>query len=227
MRAAYDDEYVYFLVQWDEVAGNGFSVGANAERDTWEFDGSDWDRSNAMEDRVSLMFFIRGEFFDDEIWEQRGCAMACHADNQVGMYTVSDTTDLDCWVWGSVTTDPMGHAFDAAVVQADFSAGIYSRVVQDLGASLYFDNNSGDTLPEFMHKADPNFNADYPLTLYKIQGFDVNSAWEPGSTIPGIVNSYPTFSASDVLSAGQFDNGTWTVEFKRARATKNGDDVQF
>jgi len=226
MRAGYDNDFVYFMVQWEEVAQDGFSVGVNAEQRTWTYNSNHrWVRSSTREDRVSLMFFIRGEFFDDEIWGMQGCDMACHAQHQVGMYTLSDTTDLDCWTWGSVTTEPMGYAKDAVVISADEGRNDYRRVIEDQGAHLYFDNVT-DTLPLFMHKADPNYNAAYPLTLYKVKGFRT-TGWQTGATIPGIVNSYPTFSAADVSAAGHFENGTWTVEFRRARQTKNPDDIQF
>jgi hypothetical protein len=94
--------------------------------------------------------------------------------------------------------------------------------------------NADDVVAEFpayQHLNDPNYNAPLPLWDHELITLDIDedTPWESGSTIPSYFSSVPTGSNADIVARGSFDEGTgtWTVEFKRARRTGNGDDVQF
>lgn len=229
MRAAYDEDYVYFLIQWTEVENTDppFEVSASDQHRTWRFDGEDWDRRSELEDKVALFWLIQGDTVNTELWQGYGCEIACHAGKLTGMFTTDDTTDIDAWVWGSVTSDPVGFAVDGAV-------GYQSNVQNnpdgfriDAGAHTWLNNSAGDTLPAYQHKTGPNYSGSYPVFMWEIDGFDFDAAWEVDATIPGVVMSYPSYSAADLFAKGRYENGTWTVEMVRARNTKNFDDIVF
>ncbi len=242
MRAAYDKDYFYLLVKWQEVAEDGFQVGINDEYRTWSFESiadvdtlgdttgwtDTWVHSSDVDDRVAIFWLIEPARFEDEVaWGLDGCRIACHAGNRGGMYTPVDTTELDAWSWGAATSDPTGYAVDANITSAKNLQG--NAFWFDEGDRVWL-NNATDTfpfLPIYQHKMDPNANAQYPLMVWEIQGFDENADWDVGSTIPGVVSSYPSFSAADIVAKGHFENGFWTVEFRRLRKTGNIDDVTF
>jgi len=229
MRAAYDKEYIYLLVQWDEVANDGpilFDISANDKFRPWTFSGGEWTRSSAIDDRVSIFWFMQGRFEDIVGWQTDGCGIACHADQATGMFTPIDTTRLDAWEWGSVITDPQGYGKDAFV--QSLSVGGLTGYLTDVGNPVFLENISG-TYPIYQHKEDPNADALNPLDEWEVQGFQLDDeTWLDGATIPGAVAIYPTKSAADISAKGKFVDGTWTVEFKRARDTGQGkDDLKF
>ena len=229
MRAAYDDDYVYFLIQWTEVENVDppFEVSADDEHRTWRFDGEDWGRRSGLEDKVALFWLIQGDTANAELWQGYGCEVACHADRPTGMFTTDDTTDIDAWVWGSVTSDPVGFAVDGVVGYQTDTETNPDGFTRDGGAHTWLDNSAGDGLPAFQHKTGLDYSGSYPVFMWEIEGFDVDAAWEADATIPGVVMSYPSYSAADVFSKGQYEDGTWTVEMVRARNTKNFDDIAF
>ncbi len=245
MRAAYDKDYFYLFIQWEEVAEGGFEVGIDDEFRTWTYEllfevdstGLDttwtwtWVRDSNVDDRVAVFWMIEPSRYEDEVaWSVDGCRIACHAGYRSGMYTPIDTTQIDAWSWGSVTTDPTGYAVDAYISSVSSSDPTPNGFRFDAGDRVWLDNTT-DTVPIVplvQHKMDPNSNAQYPLMLWEIEGFDrLNPDWEVGTTIPGIVSSYPSYSAGDVLAKGHFEDGIWTVEFRRVRDTGNIDDIVF
>jgi hypothetical protein len=238
IRAAYDKDYFYLLIRWKEIAEEDFQVGVDDEFRTWTYElivdvdstGVDstwtWVRSSDADDRVAVFWLIEPSRFEDEVaWGIDGCRIACHAGNQGGMYTPIDTTQLDVWSWGAVTTDPTGYAVDAFIS----SAPIPNAFRFDAGDRVWLDNTTDTVpiLPLVQHKMDPNSDAQYPLMIWEIQGFDEDADWDLGATIPGVVSSYPSYSAGDILAKGHFEDGFWTVEFRRIRDTGNIDDIVF
>jgi hypothetical protein len=240
IRAAYDKDYFYMMVQWAEVEVSGFVIGEADEFRTWAFvtdttvvDGDstfedEWSRGDQYDDRVSIMWLIEPAWYYDEIeWRESGCNIACHASRPGGLHTEKDTTVIDVWIWGSVISNAVGVAYDGTIRSAPRPNGLQ----MDMGDQPYLINWQQELgepqLPLFQHKIDPNYNSPYPLSLWEVTGFDVEADWELGSTIPGVVAAFPTGSSADVLSVGKFDNGIWTVEFRRARNTGFVDDVKF
>ncbi len=232
VRAGYDGKYIYMQIQWTEVEGNGFVIGENREYRTWErsLDEDDrptWVRQQLYEDKLSIMWLKRGEWYDIINWETDGCRLACHAERQEGMFTLSDTTDIDTWVWGAATTDPMGFAQDALIGYIAENDPVSNAFQEDRGSHVFIDNfDSDNNRPLYQHKEDPNTNAPYPLLTYEVFGYRT-FGWQIGSTIPGIVANYPSHSAADIEAKGHFENGTWTVELRRLMDTHNVDDAQF
>ena len=137
---------------------------------------------------------------------------------------------VDAWSWGAATTRPVGTADDWSVTA--------SGKKPDVGQGPYFDNFvEPDSVPLYMNRRDPNLRTSegtkmstptYPLWFFEAVGFSW-TGWTQdwGCFVPGIVTTIPSESRADIYAAASFDNGTWTVEIKRARKTHHGDDVQF
>jgi hypothetical protein len=196
MRFAYDNDYVYMLVRWREVAAegsHGFSVSENKTCGTLSVDSSTddkstpdldevlWTKSSDVDDRLSLFWLLQARFEDRVNWQTEGCRIACHAELGGGMFTPSDTTRLDVWEWGSVLSNYNGFAVDARLASGPQPNGLW----HDLGSPVYLANDlieetvgSGTsardvTHPRFVHKLDPDFDAAYPFWEWEAQGYQV------------------------------------------------------
>ncbi len=212
VRAAYDDHYVYFSVKWTEATK---SQEESAEKDKWTYDGAAWSKAG-NEDRVFFMWDINGVSH----WNTTGCAATCH-----GSFMATDNSGelADIWHWKASRSDPVGVADDKYLAYSTTNGRM-----GDQGRSSYIENKaSGVTTPIYMHANDPDYNAGYPMYDSEVVPFDAGLAWSAGSTIPGVIVRPALGSRGDVQTRGNYDAGTWTVEFKRARNTGNGDDVQF
>jgi len=229
MRAAYDDQYVYFQIQWAEVEHSDpdFTVGANGEHRTWTYNGTNWNRSSVLEDKVALFWLISGEWSNSIDWAtDGGCLIACHFDRQTGMFTTTDTTRLEAWVWGSVTSDPTGFAIDGTIGYQAETETQPDGFMLDVGSPVSVDNSASNQ-PAYQHKMGADYDGSYPLYLWEVDAFRNTADWQNGATIPGVVMTSPSYSAGNVFAKGHFDNGTWTVEMVRERDTKSPDDVVF
>ena len=281
VRAAYDQNYVYFQVKWTEVADSAFGLTASesnspkrwlhgfdfrdsvivdstASIDTtkvppvtnwvyiWEhiFIGGNpkaWQTTdvNQDQDRVLFLFEITNIFR----YDHDGCLVTCHAADDPNLpetnfhSTGNAKYRMDVWSWSSVSSNPTGHADDKYMD----SRGVAATPAEDLG---YFDGIKADlgippTLLNLEISADTaihrplyrssdksDMHPAYPLWEWQIASVDT-IGWDSTATIPRFITRIPTGSRADVTAQGKFDNGTWTVEFKRARNTGNGDDVRF
>lgn len=251
IRAAYDRQFVYFQVRWTEVADAQLRLqaGENKNPHRWinpATDGSNpkrWQLTGDDEDRVLFLFEVtKVTWFDHD-----GCFMTCHTpspgvDLPESNYhsTLSGRERMDVWSWGAASTDSVGCADDKFMDNSSASSSRPSGGInRDLGTPVTRPNrnffviasgSSRDTTdkPFYQHVDDPNKNAGYPLWDYQITGVS-DSSWDSGSTVPSFITSMPSGSAADVVAKGKFDAATmtWTVEFRRARVTGNGDDTKF
>lgn len=222
VRSVYTDSDIYFFAQWVESTDDGQEVGASVSRKQWTYDATadSWSRGG-NEDRAFFIFPID----DPDFGANGGCSGGCH-DLEDLMYT--DAGDLwDVWHWKAARTGPT-HTADDKVWDENGRGS-------DEGQSAYMeptdhpeDDPTADQ-PLFMHIADPDANAGYPMWTHEAVPFDEDATFADGATVPGIVTRMPFGSRADVTAVGEFDDatGTWTLEIKRARNTGNGDDVRF
>ncbi|MFQ6617257.1 MAG: ethylbenzene dehydrogenase-related protein [Fidelibacterota bacterium] len=215
VRSAYDRDYVYFLVKWDEVDNADFDAAESREKRLWTYDGSAWS-SSGDEDRVFFMWEIKSI----KDWDKYGCIVACH---EPEMRTNSAEEVGDIWHWKASRTDPAGYLDDKHIV---WNGGSGNGRKGDQGTSSYIDNKLENGWPRYMHK-DGVVAAVYPFWYYDAADMDSTLAWGPGSTVAGEIIKLPTGSRADVLAKGKYSDGTWTLEIKRLRNTGNGDDAQF
>lgn len=228
VKAAYDDDNIYFLVKWQDPTKT-----ENIHKKMWTYNAADktWKQSG-NEDRVYFLFNINATDFNT------GCAVYCHVGNpewdvsEDKMGTNNPGETIDVWHWKAARTNPMGHADDKHWV--DLTQGkeityegakkVTTRLA-DSGSGFY-SNNKEAGLPKSMHKNDPGANVAF-LFSGDVVTFDPNANWKNGDTIPGYVLKQGSGSRADVVTMATYSDGTWVVEFKRSLVTDNPDDVQF
>jgi hypothetical protein len=257
VRAAYDQKYIYFQVKWTEVADSalGLAVAENLYPSEWVFDsvrvGSvpagtrrEFWRQVVMgdEDRAMLMF----EVTHLDRFEHDGCLLTCHAGTVTTLpetnfhSTRSGQARMDIWSWSSITSNPTGYANDkymdgtgqiadpfAALEYTDGIKGDIGRATSMANLHYVFTATAiSNYRPLYQTATDPDSIATYPLWDWQIATYD-STGWRRGYAAPTFITTLPTQSRADIMSRGKFDNGTWTVEFRRLRATGNGDDTKF
>jgi hypothetical protein len=228
VRAAYDDDHVYFLFEWSDATES-----RNKDRLTF-IDGA-WVRNTENEDRLYMAFNANDSFPGFAVV---GCSAACHVKERLGdvtsegrayrfrMHTNAPGEIADVWSWRSVTTDPLGLADDMywneSRRQGDSATemAISNRRTVDGGTEPVFMSADGvNASPDALFHADAGVN---PLAV----PYDPTGLAE-GASMPGYVYQRPAPNRDDVRAVGQWRNGKWTVEVSRARVTTDPNDVQF
>jgi hypothetical protein len=249
VRSAYGESYIYFQVQWTEVTAeeSGFLAAQSARPDRWLVQADlgelpagyqrarAWEIDPGVEDFLLLMF----EVSTVDWFEHDGCYVTCHAgDGETNFHHTNQVRQrMDTWTWSAGLTQPTGFAADRYF---DADTDPILSMSWDQGTPIYrinefladFDSAGARVdipQPIYQHLSDPNYSAPFPFWDYELTTHDNNLAWLSGSAVPGYFSSIPFGSTADVAAFGLFDESTntWTVEFKRARRTGNGDDAQF
>ncbi len=227
VRAAYDSERIYFLLQWADPS-------ENRERDTWFVDGGTWVRSRANEDRATLGFDIGAS---TPAFQAIGCSGACHLNERIGdvsdagrayrtrMHTNQQGEVLDIWTWRAATTDPMRAADDGYIDEISRKAdGTADWIVQN---QVTLDG--GLVVPAFMSAMGVNANPPWLMKPDAGPGtvpFDGTGAL-PTARLPGWLMQKASPNRDDVSAVGRWAGGYWTVELSRALTTADPRDVQF
>ncbi len=229
VKAAYDENNIYFLVKWQDPTAT-----ENIHKKMWSYNAADktWTQSG-NEDRVYFLFNINATDFDT------GCAVYCHVGNpdwdvthDSRMGTNNPGESIDVWHWKAARTNPIGYADDkhwVDLTEADEivyeGETVLKTRLADSGSG--FDSgNSEAGLPKYMHKNDPGANVDFLFEADTI-AFDPNANWSDGDTIPGYIAKQGSDSRADVITKATYSGGTWVLEFKRSLITHNPDDAQF
>ncbi len=228
VKAAYDDDNIYFLVKWEDPTKT-----ENVHKAMWTYNAADktWKQSG-NEDRIYFLFNINATDFD------AGCSVYCHVGNpdwdvsEDKMGTNNPGETVDVWHWKGARTNPKGHADDKHWVDVTQGKEItyegakkVTTRLGDSGGGFYSDNKEAG-LPKSMHKNDPGANVDFLFAEEAIP-FDLNANWSDGDTISGYILKDGEGSRANVVTAATYSDGTWVVEFMRSLITNNPDDVQF
>lgn len=220
LRAAYDDEFIYFFARWTETTGDSQTVGASTARRQYRYDGMAWSRSGD-EDRAFFIFPI-----DDARFATGGCVSGCH-----GATMAAPTgTHWDVWHWKAARTGPSQTADDQWWDDGTFSARPNNGRNDDEGLSAYVEPGSATMPTHAPATARPGGGAVAgPLWVWEAVPFNAAAQWAAGDAFPGVYARLPSGSRADVRAIGRFDTatGTWTLELRRARRTGNRDDVAF
>ncbi len=227
VRAAYDDQRIWFLLQWEDAT-------ENRERDTWFVDGGVWVRSRANEDRAFLGFDI---LESTPAFQAIGCSGACHVQERIGdvtdagrayrtrMHTNQQGEVLDYWNWRAGTTDPLGAADDGYIDETSRKSDGTADWIVTNQQTL----DGGRVVPLAMSAMGVNAN---PRWLMKPDAgsttmpFDGTGALE-GATLPGWLMQRASPNRDDVSAVGRWAAGHWTVEFSRSLTTADPRDTQF
>ena len=238
VRAAYDDNNVYFLVRWTEEDEGDFEVGINDSHLDWvlgvvdTLGNTDMILDHQYEDRLGLLFYNGKSQMS--LWKSLGCMVACHAlDDDPNMQSLSGTMNIDVWEWGAYRSEALGIALDRAITTRGFAddAGIppYFRNFQSIDR-IVDEEAFVDSMPIYMHTlqaGNPSYIPGAPLWDYLIVPFDEEMVWNQNSFIPGWVLQTPSEGNDLIKAKGEYHNGTWTVEFSRCRRTSDPYDTDF
>ncbi len=209
LYAVADGSYLYFAASWTDA-----SQTESIAKKQWLYDGSGWTQSG-NEDRIAFVWDLGQNGSDGA-----SCTAMCH-----GPIMRTNVGPVDVWHWKAARSNPMGYTDDKWWDTSDRQS--------DPGTSTATNNADVGGRPEFMANGDPGINADFlaaaaaladfdPFgvvqpahTVAEAVPFDVNAAFNSGDVIPGYVTRVPNGDRASVQSAGRYDNGVWTVEFRK------------
>lgn len=241
MKSLYDQEYVYFLVQYDDPT-------LSVERYPWvkQPDGT-WKQSQNKdstghentyyEDKMAIIWDINTQRFNT-----KGCAIACHKarggriagvkDKAPGRkYTNKPGETLDMWHWKAVRSDPVAQVDDQYIdsIKDPKKNSNWGRHGDAKTGGGYQNNVKKDkTGPMFMNNAMTAENKYWVLSPLKTEFVD---NFKPGDVVPGIVVAPFQGSRGDIEAKGVWRDGVWTIELKRKLVTTGEkakvQDVQF
>ncbi|WP_167505910.1 ethylbenzene dehydrogenase-related protein [Desulfosediminicola flagellatus] len=110
----------------------------------------------------------------------------------------------DIWYWKAGRTDKIGFADDKIQYLESITQKRATTIVGANGTSLYLTRKGDAGDAAYIS----NLVVDYT-----------------GDSVPRFDNVPPTGSRADVMAKGEWSNGVWTVEFKRALDTGHEDDL--
>ncbi|MGB5873782.1 MAG: ethylbenzene dehydrogenase-related protein [Bacteroidota bacterium] len=216
LNAMADGQFLYVSASWEDST-------ESIPKNQWAFDGSSWSQSG-NEDRIGFIWDMGLNGTDGA-----NCATMCHVPL---MHT--NVGNVDVWHWKAARGNAIGFADDKYF---DNILGGDGGRHGDPGTSAYMDNNPmGSGFPSFMAVGDPGINPDFlaadasALSAFDPYGtvaahtvavatpFDSTASFSAGNVIPGYLHRVPAGDRASVQSAGKYDNGTWSVEFKKPYA---------
>jgi len=245
MKSLYDDQYVYFLLEYADPT-------KSLKRYPWQkqADGAwkqleDKDQTGHdnvyYEDKLGMLWQIgnvRG-------FEKKGCDAACHMQDDDGKiagidqknkapgrkFTSKSGETIDMWHWKSVRMNPLGQIDDQFIddVNDPEVNKNWGRHGDAKISGGYVDNvNEAKTGPAFMNRTQDGLN---DFTITPSQQTEFVDTFNEGDLIPGIVSTPLTGSRGDIWAKGAWNDGKWTIELKRKLVTTGEkadiQDVQF
>ena len=250
MKALYDNYYLYILASWQDTS-------KSADKDVWfygspnsgdttyyEVDTYSWvkitepytgqlatfsrikvDSTVAPPDTQYVYNYKDLKFSGGEdglafMWNINATNFLNLADTWPGEDIALDAGErADIWHWGATRTNPKKHVDDRYVTEDGLG--------YDTGIGV-FRINEDDGAPAFSEKSDPGANV-LVLVDSVATPFYAVIPWPGGSRIAGYVMREPDRSRADIYAVGVFDDGTWTLEIKRALETLDdeGHDIRF
>ncbi len=214
LQAMGDDEFLYLVAQWADKSGT-----ESINKNMWTFDGATWTKSG-NEDRFSFVWDMGLNGADGA-----KCGTMCHFASQ----TMGTTTGaVDVWHWKAAR----GGTTNGVVDDKWWFTEVDGRH-SDAGTSAYSNNDLVSGNPTSMPQGGPGAGAVFlakdqaaldlmtPIASHTVGlavAFDPGAGWANGDTVPGYVLRVPSGGRASVESRATYDNGTWTVEFKKPYA---------
>jgi len=235
LKSLYDDEYIYFLLQYNDPTESLARFPWIKQQDgTWKQmknkDSTGHDNTY-YEDKVGMFWNINTKGFADD-----GCMVSCHmdieGDTSAGRkFTNNLGETIDMWHVKSVRTSPLGQVDDQFVDSTDSGKANknWGRKGDVRTGGGYTNNvNEDKTGPAYMNFPPSEEARYYVLPGLKTPFVDI---FKPGDVVPGIIISAFQGPRGDIEMRGKWDKGVWTVEIRRKLVT-SGDkakiqDVQF
>ena len=219
LNAMADGNYLYLSASWADVT-------ENISKKQWGFDGSSWSQSGDDEDRIAFVWDM-----DLNGAQGANCATMCHPP-----LMRTDNGNVDVWHWKSARGNAIGVVDDKYWDTSDRQS--------DPGTSAYSSNSSmGSGFPSFMATGAPGVNTDFLVnnqnalnafdpfgtvlpahTVALAVPFDSTASFTSGDFMAAYLHRVPSGDRASVQTAGKYDSGVWTVEFKKPYA---GTDFDF
>ncbi len=211
MKAMYDKEFIYFLVQWPDKT--------LSQNRVYQLTNGKWKKRKGNEDRFGLMFNIGNSFANFNV---AGCQVACH--NGESMATTKPGEKADLWHWKAQRSNPAGYADDQYVQHK-------IKLVGHEKTGRKSDKRSGGSYKKNFdkEKKQPKFigaGMGGPVRLKKDAKAYTGGAKE-GTIAPREVLARPIGSRGDIDAKGVLAGGKWTLELRRKLDTGHADDVVF
>lgn len=244
IKSLYDNEYVYFLVQYaDPTKSLQRFPWQKQKNGQWKQlkDKDQTGHSNIYyEDKFAFFWDINAPGF-----AKKGCDVACHLVNDDGKiagieqrgitagrkYTRRAGETIDMWHWKSVRMNPVGIIDDQFVdhIKDPKINKNWGRHGDTKKGGGYLDNiNKDKSAPAFMNRSQDGLNA---FTITPAQKTAFVDHFKSGDLIPGIISEAFSGSRGDIWARGTWAEGLWTIEIKRKLLTTGEQsklqDVQF
>ncbi len=235
IKSLYDDEYIYFLLQYNDPTESLARFPWIKQQDgTWKQmkkkDSTGHDNTY-YEDKVGMFWDINTKGFASD-----GCAIACHMDIEGDTSAGRKFTDnpgetIDMWHVKNVRTSPLGQADDQFVDSTSdgkTNKGWGRKGDVKTGGGYTNNINKDKTHPAYMNFPPSGAAKYYVLPSLKTPFVDI---FKPGDVVPGIIITPFQGPRADIEMRGKWDKGIWTVEIRRKLVTSgekaNIQDVQF
>lgn len=242
IQSLYDDNFVYFYVQWDDPTKSLSRFPWEKQQDnTWKrlMNADQTGHENTYyEDKASIYWNINTRGFD-----KKGCDIACHMADEGGKvadveqtspgrkFTPRQGETIDMWHWKAVRTG-LTEQFDDQFVDSTIDPMVnksWGRKGDHKTGGGYKDNITDDKLAPAMGTRMWNDTDSYAIGPDdQVLFFDT---FKPGHRLASILVNPFTGSRGDISAKGVWKDGKWMLELKRKRVTKgenaNVEDVQF
>ena len=215
LKALYTSDDVFIRVRWKDET-------ENREHHPWIWDASQgqYDTGPQIEDSVILSFEAGCEWFPS--------------------FLAGYIYDFDAWQWMAARSDPLGQAVDSyGTVQDQAFSNLnfveyQSRNTKDVWNMKFDPSNDGMMYANWNELDRTYYLQPYSETVYVRKGPDgmphspefVQQLPAPELAPPDETVHYPQFSplklegqAGEVAAKGNWEDGYWTVEFRRIRVT--------
>jgi len=234
---------VYFMLEWadstdDVLPDRLMYVGPqwrnmDCNDDQALISPANWTKrveENGKEDRFCILFEITPVSDEYGSFAARGCQVACHNGMSVPPRGAS-TGRFDAWYWMRARTDPVLRCddmyMDSTGFHGDDGIGSWSVNLRGNGFVPKFiarGTNAGLSPAKFVFDPGLFGRALTPCdTVNPASLLNWNDPRDPAADyVPGYLVREPTGSRNDVKAVGDWDDGKWQVEMRRAL---NTDDV--
>jgi len=237
IKSLYDDEYVYFLITYDDPTKSidrfpWVKQSDNSWKQLSNKDSTGHDNTY-YEDKFAVFWDINADGF-----AEKGCNAACHRaedgkiagrkDKNPARKFTNEGQFIDMWHWKGVRTgahDQLDDQYVDSNTDPKANKG-WGRKGDDKTGGGYV-NNIKDGQPAFIA---PTLAAD-TLLIHEAEKQPFSANYNASDRIPGLTGAPFTGSRGDVKVGAIWKDGVWTLEMKRKLVTAGSNtetqDVQF
>jgi hypothetical protein len=233
-KAIWWKEWAQIAGEWDDRAYLGMTISwPDEQKDTekyqWSYsaDQEKWIRSNKQSDWLLLQWYSNSEYNDIWYWDSALTNPLGYAEDEYMLIS-----NIDSVISASLWIDGLNYLNDTADEQntwdLNYDDNLTPRDSTDDRPLWAWQNKVED-----MELTRPRIQSNDPLNNWlfkKDSDFLKNTPYlqaDATTRIPGFALEEPVSDAADIMAAGRWKDGMWTVELVRVAATLNPNDVAF